>query len=294
MTKILACGDVHGNTSAVCNVAIPIAKKNGCKTIMQVGDWGYWEHQQDGKRFLDKVSKALVREDITLYWIDGNHENHPKLWAEYAPSGPDGFCMIRPNLYYIPRGTVWKFDGVTCLGLGGAFSIDKEWRLQYELRDAGLLRSSDYMYSKFSHAEVSEYSVGSDFVHTMWWPTEMIRFEDAELAKKNAVEKGPIDIMFTHDVPTGVDVPGIHSVDKWRWPETWQNRDLLREVYDVVQPKLLIHGHYHVRYTGKLPLQPKVGTGDLLEWEYCRVDGLANDGLQGFAVVLDLDSLFVV
>ena len=267
--KILCVGDVHGNTSALCNVAFPQARKNDCSLLVQVGDLGFWEHMDEGRRFLDKVSKHLVRNDLTLYWIDGNHENHPKLWADYAPAGPEGLCLIRPNLYYIPRGTVFKLGDVTCLGLGGAFSIDKLWRVGKELMD--------------------------DRPGTLWWPTEMTRFEDAEKAKSEAIEKGPVDIMFTHDCPTGTDVPGIHSADKWKWPETWQNRDLLREVFDVVQPKLLVHGHYHVRYTSILPLKPKlpVDGNDVLEWDYCRVDGLANDGFSGFAIVLDLDSLFV-
>jgi Icc-related predicted phosphoesterase len=265
--NILVIGDTHGNTSAICNVAIPTARKRDCKLIIQVGDFGYWEHQEAGKKFLNKVSKALVRENMVMYWIDGNHENHPLLWQSYHPSGPYGLMMIRPNLYYVPRGTVFKIEDVTCLGLGGAFSIDRDWRINEEL-----------------YAGKPE---------TLWWPTEMITFEQAKLARENARDLGPIDLMFTHDCPTGTDIPGIHSKDKWIYPETWLNRDLLREVFDDVQPKMLIHGHYHVRYTDKLPLKPKVGDGDLLEWDYCRVDGLSNDGRDGFAVVLDMDALFV-
>lgn len=266
--KILAVGDTHGNTSAICNVAIPQAQKNDCETLIQCGDFGYWEHYDDGKRFLDKVSKHLVRNQMKMLWIDGNHENHPKLWADYAPGG-DGLCLIRPNLHYIPRGTVFKLGHVTCLGLGGAFSIDRDWRINQELI--------------------------ADRPQTLWWPTELIRPEDAEVAIENAKEYGPIDIMFTHDCPSGTDIPGIHSENKWIFPETWRNRDLLREVFDRVQPRLLIHGHYHVRYVSKLPLKPHEAKleGGLLEWDYCRVDGLANDGFPGFAICLDLDSMFV-
>lgn len=291
--KILAIGDTHGNTSAICNIAIPQARKNNCDTIVQCGDFGYWEHQQEGVRFLNKVSKALVRENMTMLWLDGNHENHPLLWEKYTPAGEYGFCMVRPNLYYMPRGTVFKLGHVTCLALGGAFSIDKEWRLQHELRDAGLLKPADYISSA---PQLRDYSIGSDFKHTMWWPTEMITFEQSRTAIENVAANGPIDLMFTHDVPEGVDVPGIHSSEKWKYSETWQNRELLREVFNVAQPKLLVHGHYHVRYTGKLPLSPKEPEYEngLLEWDYCRVDGLANDGYDGFAVVLDLDELFSV
>jgi len=288
MTNVLAIGDTHGNTSAICNVAIPTAKKRDCKIIVQLGDFGYWEHAETGKRFLNKVSKALVRENMIMYWIDGNHENHPLLWETYFPSGPDGLVMIRENLWYVPRGTVWKIGDVTCLGLGGAFSIDKQWRIEQELQDRGHSPFTTLM-GDSSYKEWASQREG----HTLWWPTEMITYEQAKLARATAAEKGPVDLMFTHDCPTGTDIPGIHSEGKWTYPETWLNRDLLREVYDDVQPKMLVHGHYHVRYTDKLPLKPRVGDGDLLEWDYCRVDGLSNDGRQGFAVVLDMDALFV-
>lgn len=289
--KILACGDTHGNTSALCNIAIPQAKKNGCEYIVQCGDFGYWEHQQDGVKFLNKVSKSLVRENIVMYWLDGNHENHPLLWEKY-PENEDGFCEVRPNLFYLPRGKVWKFGDVTCLALGGAFSIDKEWRVAEELAH-GPLGGRFSADPRVAEEQAERYSRG-DYEHTLWWPTEMTTKEDGERAIRHAMADGPVDIMFTHDCPEGTDIPGIHSVDKWRWPQTWQNREILRNVFDAVQPKLLIHGHYHERYTSKLPLSPKVGNGDLLEWDYCRVDGLANDGRPGFAVILDLDSLFLV
>lgn len=266
--KILAIGDTHCNTSAICNVAIPQARKNDCEYIVQCGDFGYLEHEDDGRRFLHKVSKHLVRNNLIMYWIDGNHDNHPKLWAEYPP-GDDGLCLIRPNLFYVPRGTVFKLGHVTCLGLGGAFSIDREWRLEQEKKSGKPL--------------------------TWYWPTEMITSGDCATACENAERYGPIDIMFTHEAPTGLDIPGHHADDKWRWPLSNINRDFLREVFDEVQPKLLIHGHHHRRYTWKLPLKPNQAKldGGLLEWDYCRVDGLANDGRTGFAICLDLDAMFV-
>lgn len=279
--KILALGDVHGFTSAVCNLALPQADKHDIKTIIQVGDFGYWEHADEGKRYLDKVSKHLVRRGIEMWWLDGNHENHPMLWDKYKPSGPNGFLEVRPNLWYMPRGSVFKLGNVRCLVLGGAFSIDKAWRVQKELRDAGILRPTDYISGSKYMAQ--DYFVGSDFVHKLWWPTEMITDDEVATAIKNVGDE-PIDIMFSHDCPTGVSIPGIHSVDKWKYPQTWENRDRLLEVFQVAQPKLLVHGHYHTAYTARLPLKEE-GWG-------CRIEGLANDGNQGFTIVLDLDLLF--
>lgn len=264
MTKILVCGDTHMDTSSICNVAIPKATKNECPIIVQVGDFGFWEHIERGRIFLNKVSKLLVRNDIIMYWIDGNHDNHPLLWATYPGDSP---VEIRPNLFYMDRGSVMKIGSANCLFVGGGYSIDAEWRIMQELQDGR--------------------------PETLWWPTEMITDAEVERAIRHVESDGPIDLMFSHDVPHGLNVPGVHAEQKQQIYQSEANRTMLTQIFKAAQPKMLIHGHYHVRYTDKLPLQPKVGDGDLLEWDYCRVDGLACNGMSGFAVVLDLDSLFV-
>lgn len=261
--RILACGDTHMNTSAICNVAVPQARKHGCEAIFQVGDFGFWTHEQEGVKFIRKVSNHLVKNNLDLYWIDGNHDNHPKLWAEYAPQAPYGFCRIADRLWYVPRGTVWQWNNIRFLGLGGAFSIDSQWRI---------------------NAEKARSAPG-----TLWWPTEMVRDEDVDAAVEN-LEGQPVDVMFTHDCPTGPDVPMVRREDKWKFPQTWKNRESLRTVFDKAQPKLLVHGHYHVRYT-ELLAEAYERDGQL-DYRQCRIEGLANDGLDGFAIVLDFDSLF--
>lgn len=291
--KVLSIGDTHCDSQSICNIAIPQAVRNDCKVIIQVGDFGYLEHVQAyGGKFLDTVSKHLVKHDVEMYWLDGNHENHPLLWEKYPPTEweppADGakFCEIRPNLWYMPRGTVFTLGHVRCLALGGAFSIDKMRRLTIELQNRGHRK----MYSSYGITDQMDSSINEWAKqvegHTHWWPTEMITDEQVELAIKNAEAQGPVDIMFTHDCPEGVSVPGLHAADKWKYPETNQNRERLRTVFDAVQPKLLVHGHYHTAYTGRLPLKEE-GWG-------CRVEGLANDGRQGFSIVLDLGNLFPV
>lgn len=284
--KILAIGDTHGDLTAPCNIALPQAAKHDIKLILQMGDFGYWEHQEDGKRFLDKLSKHLVRRGMEMWWFDGNHENHPMLWEKYKPSGPNGFCEIRPNLWYIPRGSVFNLGHVRCVVMGGAFSIDKGSRLKREMMHRGHRVG---MYSSYGVTDMLDSSIkewaNTLEGHTEWWPTEMITDEQVATAVKN-LDGEPVDVMFSHDCPTGVSIPGIHSVDKWKYPETWENRDRLLTVFEAAQPKLLVHGHYHTAYTGRLPLK-KEGWG-------CRVEGLANDGTQGFSIVLDLDQLFPV
>lgn len=71
--KILVAGDWHGNTIWAKSV-IEYAAEEGCDTIYQVGDFGHWVPGSGMKYFMMETHKALEQFDVTLYWLDGNHE----------------------------------------------------------------------------------------------------------------------------------------------------------------------------------------------------------------------------
>ena len=213
--RVMMAGDWHGDArhAEYCFLQ---AKENNVDVILQLGDFGYWEHTDDGITFLDALSIAAQMFKIPVYWIDGNHENHVLLRDKYTDLTADGFAEIRPDVYYIPRGTVWTWDGVRFLGLGGAFSIDRNFR-----------------------------RVGTSF-----WFEETITNEEVALASKNG--QPSVDVMVAHDVPTGVDINMHFMIQQNRRlkPSTESdiNRDAVRAVALEVKPKLLFHGHYHLRY----------------------------------------------
>jgi len=238
--KILICGDTHGNNAWWARL-VEYAQKHACEKIVQLGDFGYWEHRREGVEYLDKTSKKATMAGIPIYFIDGNHENHPLLWERYPP-GEDGFCKLRENLYYIPRGNSWTWDGVKFLGIGGAYSVDKPWRVQEE---------ETYREPR-----------------TLWWPTELIRDVDVQ----KCLEVGKVDVVFSHDCPTGIELPGIGG----EYPVSNANRAYLRHIIDHVQPQVVFHGHYHMRNSGQLNAAFEQH-GKLL-WRSVRVEGYAHDG----------------
>lgn len=242
--KILVAGDTHGN-AAWWSRLIEYAVKQKCKIIVQLGDFGYWEHTAEGKRFLDRLQRKLERAGITVYFIDGNHENHPMLWEMYPPED-DGFCDVRANLRYIPRGHAWTWDGVRFMGLGGAYSIDKGWRLDQE---------------EWLHAP-----------RTLWWPTELISEMDAQ----RAVGAGKVDVLFSHDCPWGVNLPGIDG----RFPVSNANRQVLAHVVAKTRPDLLMHGHYHMRNSDVLDIAVGASRrcGEHVNWHRVRIEGFDCDG----------------
>jgi hypothetical protein len=158
---------------------------------------------------------------ITLAFIDGNHENHTLLRLKCGgePVAP-GFWQIRPNLHYIARATAWTVASVRFLGLGGAYSIDKAWRVEHEAR--------------------------RNEPRSLWWPEEEIT--EAETAA--AMQAGRIDIMLAHDKPTASHLPyRLRDI-----PECLPNQEKIDRVMAATRPSLLLHGHFHSPYRDRIRL----------------------------------------
>ena len=142
-SKLLVAGDVHGNVGWM-RALLELARTHECDAVLQLGDFGYWPHRPDGTKFLRRVSHHGARLGVTVFWIDGNHENHAALGA-LRPRA-DGFVEVVEHCVYVPRGHRWTWQNVRFGALGGAFSID--WRD----RTAG----------------------------KSWWPAEVTRADDVE------------------------------------------------------------------------------------------------------------------
>lgn len=255
--KLLFLGDTHGNTGWV-HLIIETAKEHDIDWIVQVGDFGYWEHKKHGVDYLFAVETFLEEAGKQLVWLDGNHENHPVLRRNYGPESDKhitheehGFWRIRDHIWYAPRGHRWDWDGVKFMSLGGAYSIDKNFR-----------------------------KVGSS-----WWWEELITEEEVE----QAIEGGLVDIMVTHDCPDGVQgaIPAEGGLDrqKDRWPESLENRRKLARVVQAVRPFALVHGHYHHRNTEMYRYPVEGGYATTL------IEGLACDEMSGAALIWTTEEL---
>ena len=127
-------GDTHGNFS---RIAAFCRERHTTKedVLIILGDVGlnYFLDERD-KRLKEKVA-AL---DITLFCIHGNHEARPweaegyeeKLWmGARVYAEPD-----YPNLLFAKDGEIYTMRGKRVLAIGGAYSVDKEYRLSYGYR----------------------------------------------------------------------------------------------------------------------------------------------------------------
>lgn len=258
-TAILVAGDWHGDPNHAAYI-MERAINQDVQAIVQVGDFGYWEHcdgrmgpdHDGGPQFLDWCSDIAIQNAMPIYWIDGNHENHTMLRAIYGPGGerhkltPEGFWEIRPGLLYVPRGTRWTWNGIRMMGLGGAYSVDKDYRLR---RTAQLVRNQQYLDEDFVHN--GEFS--------MWWPEEEITDDELAYALSDPTD---VDILFTHDKPKSSNPPWNRKA----FAECQPNAARIQTVVETLHVKMVVHGHLHFRYTDYIHNATEDG--------FCTVEGL--------------------
>lgn len=86
------------------------------------------KHDNLKKRFLESLP-------ITLFCIHGNHEQRPYTIDSYKEKSWHGGTVYYeeeyPNLLFAKDGEVFDLDGKQAIVMGGAYSIDKMFRLIY-------------------------------------------------------------------------------------------------------------------------------------------------------------------
>lgn len=122
-------GDTHGNFAGV----IYFIKKLGLTsedTIIILGDAGF--NYYGGKK--DNQIKELIKDTgVNIFCIHGNHERRPETIDTYKLVD---FCGGKayvedayPNIYFGKDGEIFDFNGLSTIVIGGAYSIDKHYRL---------------------------------------------------------------------------------------------------------------------------------------------------------------------
>lgn len=165
------------------------------------------------EEYLYELNKEASNRRQEIVFIDGNHEDFPYLNEFELDS--KGARPILSNITHLPRNFRWEWQGNKMLALGGAYSIDRNHR-----------------------------RLGRTY------------FEEETITSQESVDAingGFADVMFTHDAPYGMDIPGLPDPKSWA-PEHLSasigHQMVLRAIVDEIQPRALFHGHMHSSYTG--------------------------------------------
>lgn len=210
MNKVLVTGDTHGTIDI--EKLVEFAGRFGDQLtkedyLIVAGDFGViWTDEPDEEEEL--ILKWLDKSPWTTLFIDGNHENHPRLatFPEIEILGGRAH-QISKTVYHIMRGEVIEIEDVKILCMGGADSHDKHFRVD-----------------------------GKD-----WWSQERITEADVENAEKNLARHNfTVDYVIAHSLP--------RIIQSRVFPYMKLNRScfMLEQVYDKVDiNKAWITGHYH-------------------------------------------------
>ena len=145
ITTWVITGDCHGNMSRFDNYEYP---RDGSTGIIILGDAGvnYYLNNRD-----TSAKKKLQNSGYIFYLVRGNHEARPEdcegVIFEYDDNvtGIVGIDQNYPAIHYLRDGDVYTFGGHSALVIGGAYSVDKYYRIQ-----------KGYPYQWFKNEQLSE------------------------------------------------------------------------------------------------------------------------------------------
>jgi len=128
---IYITGDTHGDFKRVIAFC-DFVRSSKDDTLVILGDVGinyrYDKNEYNRKRALNKLP-------VTLLCIHGNHEMRPesiKSYKEIQWSGGTVYAQEEfPALLFAKDGEIYELDGKRCIAIGGAYSVDKPYRLAH-------------------------------------------------------------------------------------------------------------------------------------------------------------------
>ena len=126
-------GDIHGSAKGIVAFAQHYELTES-DIIVILGDVGanYYGNRRD--RY---CKDALARIKPTVFCIHGNHERRPDTLAGYKQKEWNGGLVWYedeyPNLLFARDGDIFTMEGTRHLVIGGAYSVDKYYRLENDL-----------------------------------------------------------------------------------------------------------------------------------------------------------------
>lgn len=180
ITQWYVTGDTHGDFSRFykLNEAVP---ENEIWGVIILGDAGlnFWLSKRDNKL---KYRICHNYPNLRFYCVRGNHEARPqdvegmyKLWiheiGNFAYYQPE-----YPHIYYLIDGHEYMFGDYRTLVIGGAYSVDKYYRLERQAQGYYGGYFENELLSQEDMNEIEKIAVGSSYdlilSHTCPWSWE--------------------------------------------------------------------------------------------------------------------------
>lgn len=203
---IYITGDIHGNRGRLYEIKYFCEQNHTTLDdyLIVLGDVGI----NYCKDMRDNILKNIVAESpITFVCIRGNHELRPTDVSTYKEKEMFGGVVYQeeeyPNIIFLKDGGEYKIDGRKFLAIGGAYSVDKDYRLLN-----GWNWFSNEQLSLEERNEISEKVNGKKYnyvlTHTCpfeWQPTELFlsSVDQSKVDKSMEIWLGELERTITYD-----------------------------------------------------------------------------------------------
>ena len=205
-------GDIHGKKQEIVELCerFELTEED---IVVILGDVGanYYESERD-----KRLKRTLSRLKPTIFCIHGNHEIRPSNIPGYQTKEWNGgvvwYEAEYPNLLFAKDGEIFTMDGLTHLVIGGAYSVDKYYRL---MRDYG------------------------------WWPDEQPSAEIKAYVEQQ-IRGRHFDVILSHTCPFKYEpveafLPMIDQKTVDTSTEEWLDR-----IEETAQYDAWLCGHWHI------------------------------------------------
>ena len=214
-------GDCHGNF-----IWLEKIEYNPEDTaIILLGDVGlnFYLNKSDYK-----IKKVVNSKGFKLYCLRGNHEARPTQirGIEYRfDEEVDNYIYVEPsfpNIRYLVDGYVYKFGQYRCLCIGGAYSVDKWYRL-----------------ARGGYTEET-----NDPRKTGWYPNEQLTHDEMSSIQQD-IYRIKVDFVFTHTCPLSFQPTDLFLgfVDQSKVDNTMEY--WMEQIKDTFEWQVWCFGHYH-------------------------------------------------
>lgn len=207
---IYITGDTHGTVDSHKLFASPYIKKGDY--LIVCGDFGFiWATNPENSEELNTLRKLQKLPYIILF-IDGNHENFDRLFSDEFED-LDMFSSqvkkIQDNIFYLQRGKHYIIDGLNFLTIGGAMSVDKQYRT----------------------------------IGTSWWQQELLNKSEEDAILDLIKQNNDFDYVLTHAAPVSIVNMLYHNspMPKVNDPTA----EFLEYVMSQISFNKWFCGHYH-------------------------------------------------
>lgn len=174
-----------------------------------------------GVNYTGRLQDRILKENLSalksvFFCVHGNHENRPQNIGTYMEKNWNGGRVLYeedfPNILFPVDGDIFELHNKKCLVIGGAYSVDKLYRIRMGYN---------------------------------WWPDEQPSPAIKEYVEKQ-IKSSKTDVVFSHTcpfkyIPTECFLPSIDQSKVDNSTEKW-----LDKIEESIDYKAWYAGHWHI------------------------------------------------